>query len=74
MLVRLNCWRGEHNPGDVVDLDDADAAVLIAHGGAIAVDDLDVALDAAEEASTTGRIVNGSATLEAATGTGDAAP
>ena len=21
MLVRLNCWRGEHNPGDVFDVD-----------------------------------------------------
>lgn len=34
MLVRLNCWRGENSPGDVVDVDEAEAAGLLAHGGA----------------------------------------
>lgn len=73
MLVRLNCWRGEHNPGDVVDVDDVDAAALIAHGAGFAVDDLDAALDAAEaQAPAGGRIVRGEAALQSASGTDEA--
>jgi hypothetical protein len=34
MRVRLNCYRGEHRPGDVVDLPHGDAAPLLALGGA----------------------------------------
>jgi hypothetical protein len=37
MRVRLNCYRGEHRPGDVVDLDYGDAAPLLALGGAFPV-------------------------------------
>ncbi|MGH6656630.1 MAG: hypothetical protein ACRDVE_15680 [Actinocrinis sp.] len=34
MRVRLNCFRDGHRPGEVVDLDDGDAAPLLALGGA----------------------------------------
>ena len=74
MLVKLNCFRDGANPGDVVDVDDNDAAALIAHGTAFAHDDLDVALDAAEAQGKAGRIVKGEAALEVATGTGDDSP
>jgi len=34
MRVRLNCYRGAHRPGEVVELDDSDAAALLPFGGA----------------------------------------
>lgn len=61
MLVRLNAWRGDDGPGEIVDLDDTDAAVLIHHGAAFAVDDIDLELDKAAKA--TGKVVKGAATL-----------
>lgn len=65
MLVRLNCWRGENNPGDVIEVPDQDAAALIHHGGASLVDDVPPA---------SGRVVRGSAVLQSATGAGDGTP
>jgi hypothetical protein len=72
--VRLNCWRDGHGPGDVVELPDAEATVLIHHGAAFAYDDLDLELDKAEAAKTTGKVVKGGATLVQATGTADGKP
>lgn len=38
MQVRLNAWRGDHGPGEVIDLDEADAAAMLVHGTAHPVD------------------------------------
>jgi hypothetical protein len=61
MKVRLNCWRGEDGPGDIVEIPDADAAALLHHGGAHRVDD--------DKPAPTGRVVKGSATLASASQT-----
>lgn len=66
MLVKLNCFRGNDRPGDVVDISDSDGAALIAHGAAFPADDIDAQL-AADDAR--GRTVSGSAPLTATSGT-----
>lgn len=68
MLVRLNAWRGEDGPGEVIELLEADAAALLHHGAAHPVELLETVPPA------TGRVVKGGAMLEAATGTGDGKP
>lgn len=75
MQVKLNAWRGEHGPGEIVDLDARDAEVMIAHGTAWAVDDLEEELVKAEaEQPATGRVVKGSATLASTSGVEHAEP
>lgn len=65
MLVRLNCFRAGANPGDVVDVSDADGAALITHGAGVLADDIDAEL---AKASASGRTVSGAATLQATSG------
>ena len=70
MQVKLNAWRGEHGPGEIVDLDDRQADNMIAHGTAWPVDDLEEQLAAAEaEQPPTPRVVKASATMTATSGT-----
>ena len=71
MLVKLNAFRGDNRPGDVVDVPDADGATLIAHGAAHPVDDIDAEAAAQDDTS---RTVSGSADLAATSGTETAAP
>lgn len=66
MQVKLNAWRGDHGPGEIIDLDEHDAAAMITHGTAHLVDDLAAEADTA---APTGRVVKGSATLTATSGT-----
>jgi len=61
MKVKLNCWRGEDGPGTVVELPEHEAAALLHHGAAHPVEP--------DAAATTGKVVKGSATLQAASGT-----
>lgn len=66
MLVKLNAFRGDNRPGDVVDVPDADGAQLIDHGAAFPVDD-----DAkpAKAAKARRRTVRGEAALQASSET-----
>jgi hypothetical protein len=63
MLVKLNAYRGENRPGDIIDIDDANAATLITHGAAFPADDIDAELD---KTQTGARTVRGAAALQAA--------
>lgn len=79
MQVKLNAFRGNDRPGDIVDVSDGDAADLIEHGAAFPVDDTDTeAADQGEEQADQqvddAQTVSGSATLTAASGTDTAAP
>ena len=67
MQVKLNAFRGDDRPGDIVDIPDSDAATLIAHGAAFPADDIDAELDAAEKSGA--QVVSGSAALAATSGT-----
>ena len=71
MRIKLNAFRGNDRPGDVVDVPDADGDTLIRHGAAFPADDTDGDLPA-EDADV--QTVSGSATLIATTGTETAAP
>jgi len=71
MQVKLNAFRGDDRPGDIVDVSDSDAATLIEHGAAFPVDDIDIELDAQER---TAKTVSGEAALAATSGTDTAAP
>lgn len=51
MQVRLNAWRGDHGPGEVIDLDERAARAMLFYGTAHPVDDIDLQLDAAEAAA-----------------------
>lgn len=75
MLVKLNAFRGDKRPGDIIDVPDADGAALIRHGAAFPADDIDAEL-AAETAAQddAGRTVSASADLAATSGTETAAP
>jgi len=70
MQVKLNAFRGEGRPGDIIDVSDSDAATLIEHGAAFPVDEGDA--ETAEEPAT--QVVSGSAALAATSGTDTAAP
>lgn len=59
MQIRLNAWRGDHGPGDIIDVAEEEAAALLHHGAAHPADDIDVELDKATKAAR-------SATLAAA--------
>lgn len=66
MQVKLNAWRGENGPGEIIDLDERDATAMIAHGTAYPVDGLEEKVSAAEsEQSAAGRVVMGTATMTA---------
>jgi len=70
--VKLNAFRGEDRPGDVIDVPDADGATLIEHGAAFPADDT---ADAdTDDADAEAQTVSGSATLTATTGTDTDAP
>lgn len=71
MLVKLNAFRGDDRPGDVIEVPDADGATLIAHGAAHPADDIDAELAAQAGPS---RTVSASADLAATSGTETAAP
>lgn len=71
MLVKLNAFRGDNRPGDIVDVPDADGATLIAHGAAFPADDIDAELATQDDA---GRTVSASAALAATSGTETTAP
>lgn len=62
MQVKLNCFRGDDRPGDVVDVPDGEAALLIEHGAAWLVDDAGGQEDDVQTMS-------GSAALTATSGT-----
>jgi len=71
MQVKLNAFRGDDRPGDIIDVSDSDAATLFEHGAAHPVDDGD-AEPAAEESSA--QVVSGSAALAATSGTDTETP
>jgi len=62
MQVKMNAFRGEARPGDIVDVDDADGATLIDHGAAFPVDDVDAE---PEQPEGSARTVRGEASLQA---------
>lgn len=70
MQVKLNAFRGDNRPGDIIDLDYDAATVMIAHGTAFPVDDLEEQLLTAEAGQPpAARVVKGEATLTSASGT-----
>lgn len=71
MQVKLNAFRGDDRPGDIVDIPDGDASALIAHGAAFPCDDIDIELAAQER---TAKTVSGSAELAATSGTDTETP
>lgn len=74
MQVKLNAFRGDDRPGDIVDIPDSEAAELITHGAAFPVDDVDAGgSDTAGEDDAQGddaQTVSGQASLAATSETG----
>ena len=72
MQVKLNAFRGDDRPGDIVDIPDSEAAELITHGAAFPVDDA-AGADTAGEDDAQGddaKTVSGEASLAATSETG----
>lgn len=65
MLVKLNAFRDGARPGDIVDVPDADGAVLIHHGAAFPADGTE---PQAAKAKGGSRTVRAAAALQAASG------
>lgn len=71
MKVKLKFWRGEHGPGDIVEVLEHEAAALFHHGAAEpAPEDADTA----PAAGTAPAVVKGAAALESASGAADSTP
>lgn len=64
MKVKLNAFRGDDRPGDVVDIPDAEAAQLLAHGAAHPADG-----GKTKPAARQRRTVRGEAALQASSET-----
>lgn len=73
MKVRLKFWRGDHGPGDVIELLEHEAAVLFHHGTAEPAEDAEPGPAPAPSAAAPA-VVKGAAVLESATGAADSAP
>jgi hypothetical protein len=75
MKVKLNAFRGEDRPGDVIDVTDTEAAELIAHGAAFPADAGKTKTSKTREPAARRRTVRGEAALQASSETqGDELP
>lgn len=69
MKVKLKFWRGEHSPGDIVEVLEHEAAALFHHGAAEPV-----AAEPEQAPAPAAAVVKGNAVLESTSGAADSAP